>query len=723
MSATPNSPSTVSGGADVTVFRRERKLIAQNGGKLFNLATSYRAHWDLLEGLNDLLQPVLGTAEDPDRSWLEPFTRLEPHREQPGVGFTVPHIELHLTVGRKGAGALNRAAEAVVGRLVELVESGQVEVGVGAKARPLTYGDITILCRASTSFGPYEDALEAAGVPFLTVAGRGFYNRPEIRDLLNALQALADPSDDLALAGLLRSPALALSDAALYRLRRSRPTLETSLWAMVNQIGLHLPSEDGPRAERARRLIETLHNQVARITVADLLKEFLDQTGYRAALIGSGQRRAARNVAKLLADAAASKLVSVGAFLEYVSGLQATTAREGEAKAPAEKVVQVMSVHAAKGLEFPIVVLGDITHSQPSRNGLLLDPELGLLLPQKDENRKRATSYHLGKLRADDQEAVESDRLLYVAATRAMEKLLLSGYVSLNKDGALGNLDGWLERLTGPEGLPLTEPPADYNDQGSAVRQMEFQIGRSVVGCHFYEPLYQRSISAQPIPSTEKEWSAPLPPDFLAPIVSAQPQPDTLESDRPQRVWRVVPAVARPRAPAWVIGQLVHAALAAWHFPNESFEVWALAQARNYGLVDERQLANAVQESQRLLHHFQASNLYREMNQAEQRLHEVPYSWELKEKQETGIIDALFRNNGTWTLVEFKTDRVWDEAGVNRLLAELDYLSQVRRYTQVVKHMLDQTPQAILCWLNFGEGILVQDITVDTQIEVRLTST
>lgn len=706
-------------GADVTVFRQERQLIAQNGGTPLTLATSYRAHRDLLEGLNDLLRPVLGTEENSDRPWLEPFARLEPHREQPGAGFTTPHIELHLTVGRKGDGALKRAAEAVVGRLVELVESDQVEVGVGPKARPLTYGDITILCRASTSFGPYEDALEAAGVPFLTVAGRGFYNRPEIRDLLNALQAFADPSDDLALAGLLRSPALALSDAALYRLRRSRPTSETSLWAMLNQIGPHLTGEDGPRAERARRLIETLHNQVARITVADLLKEFLDQTGYRAALIGAGQRRAARNVAKLLADAAASRLVSVGAFLEYMNGLRATTAREGEAKAPAEGVVQVMSVHAAKGLEFPVVVLGDMTHSQSGRNGLLLDPELGLLLPQKDENREMAASYRLGKLRADDQEGVESDRLLYVAATRAMEKLLLSGCVSLNKDGALGSLDGWLERLTGPEGLPLTEPPPDYNDQGSAVRQVEFQIGQSVVGCHFYEPLYQPSISAQPAAPAEKKWSTPLPPDFLAPIVSAQPQPDTLETDRPQRVWRVVPAVARPRAPAWVVGQLVHAALAAWRFPDESFEAWALAQARNYGLVDERQLAHGVQESQRLLHHFQASDLYREMNQAEQCLHEVPYSWELEGRQETGIIDALFRNNGTWTLVEFKTDRVWDEAGLNRLLAELDYLSQVRRYTEVVRRMLDQTPRAILCWLNFGDGILVQEIAVEAQIKVR----
>lgn len=704
-------------GADVTVFRQERQRVAQGGGQPVALATSYRAHRELLECLNELLRPVLGTVEDPDRPWLEPFGRLEPHRVYPGAGFAAPHVELHLAVGKKGEGALERAATALVGRLVELVESG-IEVGVGDKARPLSYGDIAILCRASTSFGPYEDALEAAGVPFLTVAGRGFYDRPEIRDLLNALQALADPTGDLALAGLLRSPAMALSDGGLYRLDRARATPNTSLWTALCQAGPDLPGEDGPRAGRAVRLIERLHGQVGRVTVADLLKQFLDETAYRAALIGAGSpsgRRAARNVTKLLADAAASDLVGVGEFLEYVSGLRATAAREGEARAPAEGVVQVMSVHAAKGLEFPVVVLGDVTHSQSGRNNLLLDPELGLLLPQKNETGEQAACYRLGKLRADDQEAVEADRLLYVAATRAMEKLLLSGYVTLKQDGRPGGLAGWLKRLAGPEGLALGEITVEYDDNGSAVRQVELPIGQSLVGCRIYEPLYQPSITlTRPAETGKNEQPTPLPPPLLASLVPAGVQPDLPgeETDRPQQVWRVVPAVTQPHAPAWVIGQLVHAALAAWRFPDESFEAWLLAQARNYGLVDGRQLAHAVAESRRLLAHFQGSDLFQEMAQAGQRWHEVPYSLEFDGCHESGIIDALFRQGDAWTLVEFKTDRVWDEAGLGRLLAGLDYLAQVRRYAEVVRRMLGQPPRAILCWLNYGDGILAQDVAI-----------
>lgn len=120
--------------ADVTVFRQERRRIEQSGGQTLSLVTSYRAHRELLEGLNNMLRPVLGMTPDTVRPWLEPFARLEPHREKPGAGFVAPHLELHLTVGSKAEGALGRAAMALVGRLVELVEGGQLKVGVGSKA-------------------------------------------------------------------------------------------------------------------------------------------------------------------------------------------------------------------------------------------------------------------------------------------------------------------------------------------------------------------------------------------------------------------------------------------------------------------------------------------------------------------------------------------------------------------------------------------------------------
>ena len=110
-----------------------------------------------------------------------------------------------------------------------------------------------------------------------------------------------------------------------------------------------------------------------------------------------------------------------------------------------------------------------------------------------------------------------------------------------------------------------------------------------------------------------------------------------------------VPAAVRPRAPAWVVGKLVHEALAAWRFPDSDgfFERWAEAHARSYGLTDAHQLADAVHESGKLLLRFQEHPLHAEMAGAERRLHEVPYSLVTPDGRiESGIIDALYLRDG-----------------------------------------------------------------------------
>jgi ATP-dependent exoDNAse (exonuclease V) beta subunit len=177
-------------------------------------------------------------------------------------------------------------------------------------------------------------------------------------------------------------------------------------------------------------------------------------------------------------------------------------------------------------------------------------------------------------------------------------------------------------------------------------------------------------------------------------------------------VWRVVPAVERARAPAWVVGSLVHEALGAWSFPDgspvtggHSFERWAEARARGYGLGDRQQLDDAIRESRRLLLRFRAHPLYREMDTADRRLHEVPYSLVVEGRVESGIIDAMVLRDATWTIIEFKTDRVADRAGFEELLAEEDYLVQARRYLAAAERLLGQRPGCILCMLNYAGAV------------------
>ena len=695
-------------GANVQVFREERQRVLDAGGVVVPLQVSYRAHRELMQGLNDLLRPVLGEAPDPARPWVEPFAALKHHREEPGPGFEPPHIELHLAVGTKSAGALERAAEALVARLMPWVEGGKHQVCQGEGIRPLEYGDIAILCRASTSFPAYEDALERAGVPFLTVAGGGFYERPEIRDLLNALQALADPSDDLSLAGLLRSPALGLSDVDLYRLCQERQRARgASLWDVLQSDKKRLVT---PESQRAVRIIRELHGLVGRTSVADLLKAFLDATDYRAALIQAGQSRAARNVSKLLADAHASAIVGVGAFLEYMGGLRDAAAREGEARAPVQGAVQIMSVHQAKGLEFPVVVLGDVSSESHRRDDVLVDPELGILLPRKDPEGTLPTLYQMGKERENDKETAERDRLLYVAATRAREALIFSGCLNLKQGGLCGKLTGWLGRIGAADCLGLQQQQIEYDEAATEALARDLQAGQTRVSCTLYGPEWKGPAAARMVRPPEAV-AAVTPPPLLACVVPAAEWADerTTEQERdpPQRVWRVVPAVAHPSAPAWVVGKLVHEALAQWRFPDDRYQEWAEARAHAYGITDARQLDAAVRASSRLLQRFAQHELFQEMDSAERRLHEVPYSIEREGTLENGIIDALCLQNSAWTLVEFKTDHIEDKSRLEQLLRRTDYLAQSQRYADAFERLLGQRPRVLLCLLDYQGQVQV----------------
>ncbi len=699
-------------GADVAVFREERVKIAVGGGAAFALDRSYRAHRGLVQGLNDLLRPVLGETADAARPWVEPFAPLDHFREEPAAGFAAPHIALHLTVGSKSDGALQRAAAALASTLAEMVASGACLVKRDGETTALRWDDIAVLCRAAGSFPPYEDAFEAAGIPYLTVAGGGFYDRPEIRDLLNALAALADPRDDLALAGLLRSPACALSDAALYQLTAAASPA-TTLWARLQAGGAALPGADGPRAPRAADLIARLHALAGRVAVADLLKAFLDATDYLPAWQMAGQSRAVRNIGKLLADAQASSLVNAGAFLDYLALLKETGAREGEARAAAEGAVQIMSVHQAKGLEFSIVVIGDAAYDRNARDEAIVDPRLGVLLPPGAAGKDASAVYAQARAWDRDQEDAESRRLLYVAATRAQELLIFSACVQLKKNGMPGWLRGWLKKIAGPEALNLTNTPLPYHATGSAANRQTLTVaGRTPVACVVYEDGYT---AAARVPPAAAEAPAPatagavVPPPLLAPVLPEAVQVDarTATADRlpAQRVWRVVPAVRRPRAPAWVVGSLVHEALAAWRFPDADFDGWAAVRSRGYGLTDAGQIADAVAETRKLLLRFRQHPLYAEMAAASRRLAEVPYSLERDGRVESGVIDALYGGGDNWTVVEFKTDDVRTEADLADLLALSGYRAQAERYAVAVQRLLGQRPRLVLCLLDYGRSV------------------
>ncbi|MBU0704901.1 MAG: UvrD-helicase domain-containing protein, partial [Chloroflexi bacterium] len=690
-------------GADVTVFRQVQADVITSGGRHISLDRTFRAHAPLVALVNDLLAPILGERDDPEHPYAVPFAPLVAHREEPRPGIRAPHVELHLGLGENADEGRAAAAAGLARRLQRLHEEESVE-----------WGEVALLFRASTGFPPYEDALERAGIPFVTVAGRGFYDRPEVRDLLNALAALADPTDDLALAGLLRSPAFALTDAALYLLRRGPDGGERrSIWDALDGPLDRLTPTDAARARHAHEIIAKLHKLTGRTTVGDLLARFLNTTHYRTALYLAGGRRLVRNVDKLLADAHRSGLVSAGEFLEYVQSLRDVAAREGEAPVEAEGAVQLMTVHKAKGLEFQVVVIADAARVGGGRaQPVLISPTLGVL-PELQDEKIVPVTYRLATLLEADREEAESRRLLYVAATRAEEKLIVSGHVKANKKGK-PQLQGWLAWLGEVIGLAQVELP----DPLDAPQLLDLDWEGTCT-------LYPRQDGQESKSQEDKKTPLPVPLSprpsaLIAPLTTAasddtDPKLKERESEPPPRVWRVVPTAPERTGPALVVGSLVHAALRHWRFPDWSgLEDFLRPFALEAGLTDPQEIRRAIAEAHRLLARFQTHPLHAKLSQAE-RHHELPYAVEVESVPKSGIVDLLCRADGEWTLVEFKTDRLGNQGDVEARIRDKKYDEQVQDYVTALAHILDKRPRALMVFLNVGGKVEVAELDTTSE--------
>jgi ATP-dependent helicase/nuclease subunit A len=302
-------------------------------------------------------------------------------------------------------------------------------------------GDIAFLFRAMTSSPTYESALAAEGLDYHVVGGASFYARQEILDVVNVLTVIEDPNDPLALAAALRSPFFALSDEGLYLLGDSR---NGDLAEGLNRCDEleSLSSLDRERAIRARRMLEEWRSRKDRLSIGSLVDRVLDESGFEAALLGEflGDRKRA-NARKLVR--LARRFDSRGGFTlaHFVAQLRedlrkppredqaATTDEAGES-------IRLMSIHQAKGLEFPIVIVPDLNRKDDhGRDSVTFHEELGPLVnlakasagtDEDDDDSGDALGWKILRILERAEQEEELHRLFYVATTRARDVLILS---------------------------------------------------------------------------------------------------------------------------------------------------------------------------------------------------------------------------------------------------------------------------------------------------------
>lgn len=312
----------------------------------------------------------------------------------------------------------------------------------GYQLRPAQPRDIVILFRAMSDVRYYEEALRELGIDHYVVGGRAFYAQQEIYDVVNLCRTLDDPDDLVALVGLLRSPFFSLSDDELYE-AFSQGLGDPGAPRPQGQVAPDDLTKE-PKAARALSTISRLRGQSARCSLSELLQAAIDCTGYDAALLTEflGERKLAnlRKLVDLAREFDRAGVFHLGDFAAHLTTAVAEESRESLAATHPESsnVVRLMTIHQSKGLEFPVVVLADMNRqSRTEGSDPLFDEVLGPLVTPPGRFGER--SVHLGraiyKVREAQEELDETQRLLYVATTRAVDLLILSASIPQGNGG------------------------------------------------------------------------------------------------------------------------------------------------------------------------------------------------------------------------------------------------------------------------------------------------
>ena len=444
--------------ADVDVFRARREEAPQP----LVLRRNYRSRPEVLAAVNHLFEPAFG----------DEFQPLAASGEFPDPVFGHP-VELLVTdkSSYAAAGGQWRRGEArhIATRVRELVDTG-------AALR----GEIVLLFAAGTDAELYEEELRRVGLPTLRATGRGYFGQQQVVDLLSYLRLLQLRYDDMALATVLASPFVGVSNDTLVLLRRN--AVRRPLFTALER---ELPAElDDGDARLLRAFLQRYERLVAasgRISLERLCEQILVEHDYDLAVLArwDGRRRYAnlRKLARLARAYEAVRGADLEGFVRFIRDQESFGAKEVEAVAEEEgaDVVRLLTIHGAKGLEFKVVIVADAgrdTGRAPGADEILAlsDGRFGFKMvhPTRGE-REPVLGYEEVRVANAAQERAERLRLYYVAMTRAIDRLIVSGAVDPERQSDRDTPIGWvIERLAASDEIASTGDAPFELERGGA---------------------------------------------------------------------------------------------------------------------------------------------------------------------------------------------------------------------------------------------------------------
>jgi ATP-dependent helicase/nuclease subunit A len=694
--------------ADVGVFRR-RRADAERAGRIESLTVNFRSRAEILDVVDAAFTEV-----------FEDFQPLDaPADAERGEE---PLVELLLvdksparwkdTLGEDpfGAGDANvwRAAEArLLAKRIQAI----------AEAERRSYGDFVILLRASSDAPLYERALRDRGLPTYLAGGGGYWAQQQVADVRSYLAAVANPLDEVALIAALASPLGDVSLDGVVALGLDAKRRRSNLWdalraaagsadAVTTDAGAAadaaLVSDALSPRDRARigafvqRLDRDRHD-AARIALEDLLDRAITDSGYDRAVLTmpDGERRMA-NLRKLMGVARSFEEEEgrdLRGFIDFLDEQRLIRPREGEATLEGAELgaVRIMTIHNAKGLEFPVVCVADLGRDGREDDALLDladDGRIALRIASLEEglvdSRDRA---ELREARRDADD-LEERRIMYVALTRAQERLIVSGATDMEKwpeAKPLGAPANWLWRALVPD---LPDHVAGGEVGGESTRDWQGRPARlawticAPATIELVLPGADRTPEPLKDPADAQHMLA------LAPHFEPVPAPGPLPVSRLsysalasyarcgyrfhlERVAGlhatedVVPGADEfggdisALARGTVVHELLeHMDMATGTVPDED-RVGAVIQAHG-----GRASAETLADVRQLVEGFAASPMRDRLGRAQSVRTEVPFAFNLAAGERslliTGYLDVLARESGRTLVLDYKTDALED---------------------------------------------------------------
>jgi ATP-dependent helicase/nuclease subunit A len=653
--------------ADIQTYAAVRSRLAESG-RVLNLTANFRATGRLCRWVNGVFSREFPAAATPEQAAWVPLSARRPEGAH-GV------FRLEIRTATSATAPLVEQDSARIARAIEAAVRG------GGR-RP---EDFLVLFRARAHMFNYARALEARGIPYELSGGGAFKDSEELRTLIPLLQAISDPDDPVSFAAVLRGPLFGVDDEALYRHARAGGRFS---------FRAALPAEADPRIARACALLSEGEALAGELPPAAAIARLCGRLGWTA--YAGARELGDSRAGNLLKAIAAARTFSAGGldFAAVVAELDRLTSEgyieEMSAQPGRPGAVRLMTVHGAKGLEAPVVFLADPRRERDRPPRFWIDREgasaaghwrviretegFGVIEIAQPPGWEEMASIEQA---FDD---AEKARLLYVAATRARDMLV----VSVWKQGRSENAHGpW-----SPLAPFLTE------DLPEAACALAAETAPPLSGLPAELSAFQERRRRRQT-------------DSAAPTYAVVPVTGLVHAASDKPAWE-----STGRGMSW--GRVLHGALeAAMRDPKLDLAL----HAANL-LAEEERAPGELDEVLRVVEAVRRSPLWRRALSAKSRLVEVPFALPV-DPGELGVtgapaktvlqgaIDLVFEEDGGWVLVDYKSDTVTAE---NRAALEAFYAPQVALYRRYWERLTGRPTRAGLFFLHTGDlTMLPQD--------------